>query len=85
MKYAYLDKGNILHISKSEETAKKFSKTGKVVETEYPASHGYPLADDKEIIVYSPTEMKWEAKGEAIEEAETKYPALAALYRECNK
>ena len=83
MKYAYLDNGNILHISKSEETAKKFSKTGKVVATDYPAEHGYPLADEKEIIVYSPTEMKWEAEGEAIEEAETKYPALAALYEKC--
>lgn len=83
MKYAYLDNGNILHISKSEETAKKFSKTGKVVATDYPAEHGYPLADEKEIIVYSPTEMKWEAKGEAIEEAETKYPALSKLYEAC--
>ena len=41
------------------------------------------LADEKEIIVYSPTEMKWEAKGEAIEEAETKYPALSKLYEAC--
>ena len=85
MKYAYLDKAGILHITEKEETAKKFSKTGKVVATEVEADHGYPLADGEEIIVYSPTEMKWEAKGPAIEEAEAKYPALAALYRQCNK
>ena len=83
MKYAYLDNGNILHISKSEETAKKFSKTGKVVETDYPAEHGYPLADEKEIIVYGPAEMKWEAKGDAIEDAGVKYPALSKLYEAC--
>lgn len=83
MKYAYLDKAGILHITEKEETAKKYSVTGKVVATEVEAAHGYPLADGEEIIVYGPTEMKIDAKGSAIEDAEAKYPELAALYREC--
>ena len=82
-KYAYLDKGNILHITQKEETAKQFSKTGKVVETQVEASHGYPLADGKEIIVYGPNEMKWEAKGAAIEDAAEKYKELVKLYEAC--
>ena len=46
MKYAYLDKGAILHISESEETAKQYAKySGKVVPTEIEAEHGYPVVN----------------------------------------
>ena len=78
--YAYLDKGGILHISNSYDTAKNYSKNGKVIETTVPAEHGYPIREDGEgVIVYSETEMKITADGACIEVI----PELAALYTAC--
>lgn len=80
-KFAYLDKGGILHISASEKTAKEYSKTGKVVKTEHPAGGGFPLVAGESIIVYSETVMKKDAKGEPLDAS--MYPQLAELYRKC--
>ena len=83
MKYAYLDKGAILHISESEETAKKYAKlNGKVVPTEIPAEHGYPVVGGEEIIVYSETEMKTDAGSDGCLDA-SKYSELSKLYSKC--
>lgn len=73
-KYAYLDYGEILHITKYEQTAKAYAKyNGKYVKTDFPAAHGYPI--DKEgnyYTLYSETE---ERHGYAIP------PELAELYK----
>lgn len=83
MKYAYLDKGAILHISESEETAKQYAKySGKVVPTEIEAEHGYPVVNGEEIIVYSETEMKTDATSDGCLDA-AKYSELSKLYSKC--
>ncbi len=51
--YAYLDKGNILHIVKEERTAKKFAKNGKYIETDVKSLNGYPYEGGNDIVVYS--------------------------------
>lgn len=55
-KFAYVDKGNVLHVTVSEDSAKEYSKHGKYVETTIPSQFGYPVVpyDDKleQIIVY---------------------------------
>lgn len=81
-KFAYLDKGGVLHITVNEQTAKEYSKSGKVVETELPASGGYPVVADEEILVYSETKMKLEATSPETLDA-TMYPQLAELYKQC--
>lgn len=80
-KFAYLDKGGILHISGNESIAREYSGNGKVVKTEYPAGGGYPEVGGEEIIVYSETVMKLEAKGEPLDASQ--YPTLSELYRKC--
>lgn len=80
-KFAYLDKGGILHISGNESVAKEYSRNGKAVKTEHPAGGGYPIVNGEEIIAYSETKMKLEAKGELLNPA--KYPTVAELYRKC--
>lgn len=52
-KYAYLDRGFILHIVNGEDTAKEYSVNGKVVATKIEAEGGYPIVDGKSVIVYS--------------------------------
>lgn len=44
--YAYLDYGNVLHISKHEDIAKEYGR-GKYIPTNIASIHGYP-ADSKE-------------------------------------
>ena len=82
-KYAYLDKAGILHIVEERATAAKYSGNGKVVETEVPADHGYPLGMYRnrvqEIIVYSEEYMTITGGGAKI----PVIPELAALYEEC--
>lgn len=78
-KYAYLDKGGILHVSASYDTAKQYSKNGVVVETEVKAEHGYPIAGGQQIIVYNEETMKVHADGDKLEPI----PVLAALYSQC--
>ena len=45
-KFAYIDFGGVLHITKYENTAKTHAKNGKYVETYVRAEHGYPV-DEK--------------------------------------
>lgn len=80
-KYAYLDKAGIMHVVAKKDTAKEYSKTGKVVETEIEANHGYPVADGEEIIVYAEDDMRLSAEGDKLDAG--KYPQLAELYRAC--
>lgn len=81
-KFAYLDKGGVLHITAKEETAKEYSRNGRVIATELPASGGYPLVGNEEILVYNETTMKLDGGSpETLESA--KYPQLTQLYREC--
>lgn len=88
--FAYLDKGNILHVVSSRETAEEYSKNGTIVETEIPFSGGYPEIGGEGIIVYSETEMTFgeenpDGTPKMINNPERKYPHLAALYAECKK
>lgn len=79
-KFAYIDKKEIMHVVEKKETAKEYSKNGKVVETEIPAKNGFPLDENGEgVIVYSPYVMKLDAHGSKIEPI----PTLAELYKEC--
>lgn len=52
-KYAYLDRGFILHVVDTEDTAREYSVNGKVVATKIEAEGGYPIVDGKSVIVYS--------------------------------
>ena len=79
-KYAYIDKGGIMHVVGSADTAKEYSVNGKVVETEIEAKYGYPLNDEGiGVIVYSPEEMKLDTEAEAI----AQIPALSELDKAC--
>ena len=78
-KFAYIDKGGIMHVVKEEKTAKEYSANGKFVETEIDAANGYPVVHGKAVIVYSEEHMKHTAKGKQIEII----PELAELYRKC--
>lgn len=80
-KFAYLDKAGILHITGNKKTAKEYCGRGKVVETEHPAGGGYPEVGGEEIIAYSETRMKLDAKDELLDVS--KYPSVAELYRKC--
>lgn len=81
-KFAYLTGKGILHIVKDKKTAEESAKlNGRVVETEFPARHGYPFVGGDEIIVYSETDMRLEANGAPLD-AE-KHRDLAELYRLC--
>lgn len=52
-KFAYIDFGGVLHITKHEATAKSHAKGGKYIETYVRAQHGYPVDDDgKAFVVY---------------------------------
>ena len=50
--YAYIDKGGILHVAETRKTAEAYT-AGKVVETEVPCEHGYPLHEGKDVTMYS--------------------------------
>lgn len=82
-KFMYIDKTGILHIVSSKEGAEKNSANGKVIETEYPAEGGYPVAEvngiKEEVIVYDEEHMKVSARGKYIDVI----PELAELYRQC--
>lgn len=80
MKYAYLDKAQVLHVVESRETAEQFSNFGRIIETDIDAKFGYPTnKDGKGVIVYSPEHMKLDAKGKDIEPI----TELAELYKKC--
>ena len=78
-KYAYLDKGGILHVSGSFDTAKNYSANGVVVETTVKAEHGYPIVNGEQIIVYDEETMKITADGATLKPIS----ALAELYSQC--
>lgn len=56
-KYAYIDKGGILHIVEKQIDARKYSKDDRYVITEIESKHGYPVVKKgkttTEIVVYS--------------------------------
>lgn len=84
--YAYLAKGDILHIATEEKDARTYSVNGKVVETSLRYAHGYPLGivKDKmeELIVYGPQEIKVTAQDkESLNVA--LYPELVELWKAC--
>ncbi len=81
--YAYLDSAMIMHVVKDEKTAKDYCEHGNIVPTEIPCGGGYPIVGNDEIIVYSETEMKFDAHGKLIKDAEKKYPHISALYKVC--
>ena len=72
--YAYIDDGGIMHVVEGIQTAIDYAKKGtKVMVFDGEYKNG------EMIIVYSPKEMKVEAKGDEIEVI----PALAKVYRKC--
>lgn len=79
-KFAYIDKGGIMHIVAKLDTAKEYKalKTH-VIETEIEAAHGYPVVNGKQVIVYDEETMKYDAKGKKIEPV----AELAELYKKC--
>ena len=56
-KYAYIDKGGVLHITEKQINARKYSKNDRYVITEIESKHGYPVVkkgkNTTEIVVYS--------------------------------
>ena len=79
-KYAYIDKGGIMHVVAKLDTAKEYKALGThVVETEIEAAHGYPVVNKKQVIVYDEDTMKYDAKGKKIEPI----AELAELYKKC--
>lgn len=52
MKYAYVDYGGVLHITKSEAIAKSHGVNGKYEKTKIPAQHGYPYVEGFGPIIY---------------------------------
>lgn len=79
MKFAYIDKGGIMHVTEREDWAKEYSANGKYVKTDAAASGGYPLEGGEQIIVYSPEDMRLEAEGPKLEPI----ARLGKLYRQC--
>lgn len=78
--FAYLDKADIMHVVESMDTAVDFCAKGKVVPTDIPAKHGFPLHNGKQVIAYSETDMRYGAKEDKINP-----PVLdiAILYKQC--
>ena len=85
MRYAYIDKGGILHIADNKETAVEYAKKGtKVVETVLTNRMAQPYFNGTTIFVYSPDDMRvacegYGAAGKAIDPI----PELADLYIAC--
>lgn len=52
MKYAYVDKGGVFHITKDEKIAESHGREGKYLPTEIEAKGGYPYNKHIEYIVY---------------------------------
>lgn len=86
MNYAYIDEGGILHVVESMLTARKYAagKVGRVVETEIPCEHGYPLHDGKDVTMYD-LETAY-IGGNSLSGARVKMaeiPEIVALYKVC--
>lgn len=80
--YAYIDKGNLLHIIADEATAKEYSANGKVFTTNFPCVGGYPvLKGTREVFCYGIGAAYWDnrqAYGEVI--PLKSYPELLDVY-----
>ena len=82
MKYAYLDRGNILHVSASKSIAAQYSKNSRVIETELPAKNGFPVAGGQKVFMYSPGEMYIGGNDRSGKQAAPEdVPELAKLYK----
>lgn len=83
--YAYIDKGGILHVVESRKTAEEYT-TGKVVETEVPCAHGYPLHEGKDVTMYSLDTAYIGGNallGSGRRAKMTDIPEIVALYKAC--
>lgn len=83
MGYAYIDKGGILHVVEKFETAKEYA-AGKVVETEVPFSHGFPLHEGQDVTMYGLEEAYIggnAGSGKKVDPQEI--PEILALYQAC--
>lgn len=80
--YAYIDKGGLLHLAVSEETAKEYSANGKIKATTFPCRGGYPvLKETREVFCYGVGKAYWDNKqgyGKTI--PLISYPELLDLY-----
>ena len=86
-KYAYIDRQGIMRIVSKEETAKQYSRNGKVITTELPDKNGTPalynkvLKSTEEVWVFGIGKAYWEPREKAGEEIKLKdYPELMQLY-----
>ena len=79
--YAYLTKAKILKVVKNPNTAIEAMGESNIILTDIECELGHPVVNGEQIIVYSPTLMKLEAKGKEIDAI----PALAELYKKCMK
>lgn len=74
-KYAFIDTGGLLRVTKYEKTAKDKSLSGKYYKTNVAAAYGFPVDDEgKQYLLFSDKDEK--NNREIPEE-------LAALYRKC--
>ena len=93
MAYWYLDKYQILHGSKSVDTAIKFSGNNKAIDKDIPVRGGYPFLDGVELVMESADKIYVEGnskidkdgkvQGKAVDSSQ--YPALKSLYAELLK
>ena len=82
MNYAYLDKGNILHVVEKEETAKESAKNGFYMATDLKSLHGYPYEGGDDIVVYSLNEAYIEGNATDGKRIDLKdYKATYNLYQ----
>ena len=84
MNFAYLDRGGILHVTKKRKTALTYAATGKYVETDHPAMHGYPLFNGEEVVMYGPEEAYINGNGSNGRRlSQDDLTDLRALYESC--
>lgn len=78
-KYAYLDKGGILHVVEGIKTAEEYRSKGSIIETDIESKYGFPVSGGVQVIAYTPDVMKTDTKGENIPIV----PEIAKLYKKC--
>lgn len=79
--YAYIDKGNILHIVGDEYTAIEYARgESEIIETELPHNSGYPFKKDKVVIIYGNEKNELKNMSGKL----SNYPDLIELYNKCN-
>lgn len=80
--YAYLDKGNILHVVTEEETAKNYAVGGKYQVTSLKSDMGYPVENGERLVVYGLEEAYSKGNaGDGIKIDLRKYPGILDLYK----